>query len=150
MNPDKKSVFCSTVIPNAVRISIANAIILHEAYFDILGENGKEPSGRIADAIVKYYGSFENWMKHFTSLGLAARGWVVLAYDFNEGRLRNYIADAHNLYGIWGAAPIIVLDVYEHAYFIDFGSDRPAYIKAFWDNLDWAKVNSIYLKAKSK
>ena len=103
-----------------------NAILLHEAYFDILGGDGN-PGGKILEAIKKDYDSFENWAEHFKALGLASRGWVVLAYDFNDGKLRNYIADAHNLYGIWGTAPLIVLDVYEHAYFIDFGSDRKSY-----------------------
>ena len=123
----------------------ANAVILHEAYFDILGGDGK-PVGKFADEITKRYDSFENWVKHFTALGLTSRGWVVLAYDFNEGRLRNYIADAHNLYGIWGAAPIIVLDMYEHAYFIDFGSDKKAYIEAWLQNLNWSAIDQKFQK----
>lgn len=126
----------------------ANAVILHEAYFDVLGGKGK-PTGKIIEAIAKDYDSFENWMAHFKALGLASRGWVILAYDFNDGRLRNYIADAHNLYGIWGTAPILVLDVYEHAYFIDYGSDRKSYIEDFFANLNWPAVNKKYLKIVS-
>ncbi|MBM3250652.1 MAG: superoxide dismutase [Candidatus Nealsonbacteria bacterium] len=127
----------------------ANAIILHEAYFDILGGDGN-PEGEIIEVIAKNFGSFENWLKEFKSLGLASRGWAVLGYDFNEERLRNYIADAHNLYGIWGAAPILVLDVYEHAYFIDFGSDRKSYIESFFSNLDWGKINQKFQKTAKK
>lgn len=123
----------------------ANAVLLHEAYFDILGGEGKE-SGKVIEAIAKDYNSFENWLAHFKALGLTARGWVVLAYDFNDGKLRNYIADAHNLYGIWGAAPIVVLDVYEHAYFIDFGSDRKSYIEAYFKNLNWEAIDKKYNK----
>jgi Fe-Mn family superoxide dismutase len=123
----------------------ANAVLLHEAYFDGLGGDGK-PQGKIMDQIAKDYGSFEDWVGRFKALGLASRGWVILAYDFNEGRLRNYIADAHNLYGVWGTAPIVVLDVYEHAYFIDFGSDRKAYIEAFFENLNWQAIDKKYLK----
>ena len=125
----------------------ANAVLLHEAYFDILGGDGK-PVGRAADEIAKRYDSFENWVKHFTALGMTSRGWVLLAYDFNEGRLRNYIADSHNSFGVWGAAPIIVLDMYEHAYFIDFGADKKSYIEAFFQNLNWANVEENLARAR--
>lgn len=123
----------------------ANAVLLHEAYFDILGGDGK-PTGKIIEEIAKYYDSFENWAKHFKALAMASRGWVILAYDFNDGKLRNYVADAHNLYGVWGAAPLVVLDVYEHAYFIDFGSDRKSYVETYFKNLDWEKIDKKYGK----
>lgn len=127
----------------------ADAILLHEAYFDVLGGDGN-PAGEIIKAIEKDYGSFEEWVKHFKALGLASRGWVVLAYDFNDGKLRNYICDFHNQGGIWGAAPILVLDVYEHAYFIDYGSDRKSYIEAFFQNLNWEAINKKFLKTVKK
>jgi len=81
---------------------------------------------------------------------MAARGWVILAYDFNDGKLHNYLADWHGQGGIWGAAPILVLDVYEHAYFIDYGSDRKSYIEDFFANLNWEAVNKRYLKIIKK
>jgi Fe-Mn family superoxide dismutase len=70
----------------------ANAVLLHEAYFDVLGGDGK-PGGEIVERIAKDFGSFENWQEEFKALGMAARGWVVLAYDFNDGKLHNYLAD---------------------------------------------------------
>lgn len=127
----------------------ANAVILHEAYFDVLGGEGL-PKGEVIEAIKKDYDSFENWQEHFKALGLSARGWVVLAYDFNDGKLRNYICDVHNQGGIWGASPILVMDVYEHAYFIDFGSDKKAYIETFFQNLDWEVINKKFLKLLKK
>lgn len=123
----------------------ANGILLHEAYFDVLGGEGK-PEGEIIEAIEKDFGSFENWQEEFKALGMAARGWVVLAYDFNDGKLHNYLADWHSQGGIWGTAPLLVLDVYEHAYFIDYGSDRKSYIEDFFANLNWKAVNKRYLK----
>ena len=75
---------------------------------------------------------------------MAARGWVVLAWDTHEATLRVYSGDAHNQGGVWGAIPLIVLDVYEHAYFIDFGSDRAAYIDSYLKNLNWAAANDVY------
>lgn len=125
----------------------ANAIILHEAYFDILGGDGKEER-EIVKAIERDFGSFEKWLEEFKALGMASRGWVILAFDFNDGKLRNYIADAHNLYGIWGAAPILVLDMYEHAYFIDFGSDKKTYIETFFQNLNWKIINKKFQKVE--
>jgi superoxide dismutase, Fe-Mn family len=125
---------------------VADAVLLHEAYFDILGGNG-ELEGGIVDAIAKDFGSFEIWQEEFKALGLCSRGWVVLAYDFNDGKLRNFLSDAHNQGGIWGTAPILVLDVYEHAYFIDFGSDRKSYIDAFFKNLNWGAINNKFSKS---
>ncbi|MDD2697046.1 MAG: superoxide dismutase [Candidatus Pacebacteria bacterium] len=127
----------------------ADAILLHEAYFDVLGGNGN-PEGDIVDAIAKDFGSFEAWREEFEASGLAARGWVVLAYDFNDGKLHNYIADLHNQGGVWGTSPILVLDVYEHAYFIDYGSDRKNYIEAFFQNLNWEAINKKFLKIVRK
>lgn len=121
----------------------ANAIILHEAYFDVLGGDGK-PTGEILEKISDNFGSFEKWQKEFRSLSLTARGWVILSFDFNDRKLRNYIADAHNQGGIWGTSPILVLDVYEHAYFIDYGSDRKSYIEAFFQNLNWETINKKF------
>jgi Fe-Mn family superoxide dismutase len=114
----------------------ANGTILHEVYFDVVGEpNGEAPQLRAR--LAQDYSSFEQWKKIFTACGMASRGWVVLAWDTNERKLAVYTGDAHNQGGVWGCIPIIALDVYEHAYFIDFGSDRKAYLEAFWQNLNW-------------
>ncbi|MFA6353407.1 MAG: Fe-Mn family superoxide dismutase [Candidatus Paceibacterota bacterium] len=123
----------------------ANAIILHEAYFDILGGNG-EIEGEIIEIIKKDFGSFEAWLEDFKALGLCSRGWTVLGYDFNDGKLRNFLLDTHNLYGVLGTSPILVMDMYEHAYFIDFGSDKKSYIEAFFENLDWKIINKKFQK----
>ena len=127
----------------------ANAVLLHEAYFDILGGEGK-PEGEIIDAITKDFGSFNAWQEEFKALGLSARGWVVLVYDFNDSKLHNYLADIHNQGGIWGVSPILVLDVYEHAYFIDYGSDRKTYIEDFFKNLNWKVINKKFNKITEK
>ena len=74
---------------------------------------------------------------------MAARGWAWTAYDWDEGRLFNYIGDAQNTFPIWNATPLVALDVYEHAYFLDYRTDRARYIDAFFDNLDWAVVNEL-------
>ena len=69
------------------------------------------------------------------------RGWAWAAYDWDEGRLVNYVGDAQNTFPIWNATPLVALDVYEHAYFLDYQTDRASYIEAFFRNLDWGVVN---------
>jgi Fe-Mn family superoxide dismutase len=121
----------------------ANGMILHEVFFDILGGDGK-PSGKLYDDIVAQWGSWEKFESIFTASGMAARGWAILAYDPSDALLHIYQADAQNQGGVWGATPLITLDVYEHAYMIDFGADRKAYIAAFMQNLNWDKINTRY------
>ncbi len=72
---------------------------------------------------------------------MAGRGWAWTAYDWDEGRLFNYVGDAQNTFPVWNATPLVALDVYEHAYFLDYQTDRASYIEAFFDNLDWDVVN---------
>lgn len=124
-----------------------NGMYLHENYFIILGGDG-QPKGEILKAIEEKFGSFEDFKTYFSACGMAARGWAILCWDMNEKRLMQYNCDAQNHGGIWGAVPIIAMDVYEHSYFIDTGSDRAAYIKAFFDNLNWDKIEELYQKAK--
>lgn len=126
-----------------------NGVYLHEWYFAMLGGKG-EASGTLADALIAQFGSVEKFLKYFAACGMAARGWVVLAWDTQEQMLKIYSGDAHNQGGVWGALPIIVLDVYEHAYFIDYGSDRKAYINAFLQQLDWQKANEFFVAATAR
>jgi Fe-Mn family superoxide dismutase len=113
----------------------------HEVYFEHLGGDGGEPTGAVADLIKRDFGSVEAWRSDLKATGMAGRGWAWTAYDWDEGRLFNYLGDAENSFPIWNATPLIALDVYEHAYFLDFQTDRGAYIDAFFNNLDWNVVN---------
>ncbi len=120
----------------------SNAIRLHEAYFDNLGGDGV-PNGAILSLIKEDFGSLENWKNDITAAGIAARGWVVTAFDLTDGHVYNYCCDAHNLGCIWNCVPLIVLDVYEHAYFIDYATARKKYIETFLQNLDFTVANDI-------
>jgi Fe-Mn family superoxide dismutase len=113
----------------------------HEVYFDHLGGVGGEPKGAFAQLVARDFGSVEAWRADLKATGIAGRGWAWTAYDWDEGRLFNYIGDAQNSFPIWNAVPLVALDVYEHAYFLDFGTDRAAYIDAFFANLDYAVVD---------
>jgi Fe-Mn family superoxide dismutase len=113
----------------------------HEIYFDHLGGDGGDPGGLIGQLITRDFGSAEDWRLDLKASGMAGRGWAWTAYDWDEGRLFNYIGDAQNTYPIWNATPLVALDVYEHAYFLDFQTDRGSYIDTFFANLDWSVVN---------
>jgi superoxide dismutase, Fe-Mn family len=113
----------------------------HEIYFEHLGGDGGDPDGPIGDLIKRDFGSIEDWRRDLKATGMAGRGWAWTAYDWDEGRLYNYVGDAQNTYPIWNATPLVALDVYEHAYFMDFQTDRGSYIDRFFDNLDWSTIN---------
>jgi len=122
-----------------------NGVKLHEAYFDSMGGNN-ECSGNIKELIEADFGSIEKWAEEFQALGLASRGWVVLAYDWDEKKLHNFISDVHNHGGVWNCTPLVVLDVYEHAYMLDYGVKRKDYVDTFMKNLDWKEVNGWVAK----
>lgn len=116
-----------------------NAIKLHEGYFDNLGGEGRV-KGAIKKLIEEDFGSYERWEEDFRASGMAARGWVVLAYNWDDKRLHNYSTDYHTQ-GIWNCTPLLILDVYEHAYMIDYGVARKKYLDVFFKNMDWDLVN---------
>ena len=123
-----------------------NGVKLHEAYFDNMTAQGQQPSGAAADWIAQDFGSYEKWAADFAACGLAARGWVVLAFDLADGKLHNYVCDVHNQGGVWGSVPLLVLDVYEHAYFLDYATARKKYVDGFMTNLDWNVANGLIAK----
>lgn len=116
-----------------------NAVRLHEGYFENLSA-GMECSGPIFDLIREDFGNYGDWEKEFKALGVCARGWVVLGYDWQDMKLHNYLSDIHSD-GVWGVSPLLILDVYEHAYMIDQGTARAKYLEAFLQNINWDVVN---------
>jgi len=115
----------------------------HELYFDHLGGHGGEPKGTFGALIARDFGSAAAWQADLKATGLGARGWAWTAYDWDEGRLFNYIGDAQNTFPVWNASPLVALDVYEHAYFGDFATDRASYIDAFFNNLDYPVIEGL-------
>jgi len=113
----------------------------HEIYFEHLGGIGGDPAGLFGDLVRRDFGSVAEWRDDLRATGMAARGWAWTAYDWDEGRLFNYLGDAQNTFPVWNATPLVALDVYEHAYFVDYGTDRASYIDAFFNNLDFDVVN---------
>ena len=117
-----------------------NGVLLHELYFENLGRgNGKDatPSEGMSARIAKDFGTFDGWAEEFMASGMAARGWVILAVDPLSGMLGNFCLDSHNAGVPIMTTPILVMDVYEHAYAMDYGAKRHPYLEAFMSNIDW-------------
>ncbi len=121
--------------------------LLHELYFENLKSQKSSVPEDLKKAIEKDFGSYEKWVEDFKATGTAFRGWALLVYDLNTGKLRNVGADIHNTNGIWNAIVVLALDVYEHAYYVDFGPKRAGYLDAFMKNVSWNEVHSRYTKA---
>ena len=117
----------------------------HELYFGHLGGDGGEPQGRFAELMGdEFPGGIEAWKQGVRKAASAARGWVMVGYDLNDGSLFNYIMDTQNLWAVYNMVPVLAIDVYEHAYAPDFGATpdgRKQYVDAFFRNLDWGHVN---------
>jgi Fe-Mn family superoxide dismutase len=123
-------------------LTFANSATLHELYFGNLGGDGK-PGGPIEAAVSKTYGSMARWEELFrlTGMGLAGgSGWAVLAWDFQRGEARTYWSGNHTQSCAFGQ-PLLVLDMYEHAYAIDYGAAAAKYVDAFFQNVQWDEVN---------
>jgi len=116
----------------------------HETYFEHLGGDGGLPTGKLLEQIEKDFGSFEKWQADLKATGLAGRGWAWLAYDFDLKRLVNFAGDAQNTYPVWNAGLLVALDVYEHAYYLDYQTNRADYIDAFFNNLNWSVVEKWF------
>lgn len=119
-------------------------VVNHELYFGHLGGKGGEPTADVMKQIKKDFGSFEIYKKDMKATGIAARGWVWTAWNWKQERLFNYLGDAQNTFPVWNSTPIVALDTYEHAYFIDFGVNRGGYIDAFFENVDWDQVSKHF------
>jgi Fe-Mn family superoxide dismutase len=119
-----------------------NSMLLHELYFDGLGGSGGAPDGALGEAIAHDFGSFERWQAEFTAMGRAlggGSGWVVLTRSPRDGALVN-VWSADHTHAVAGGTPVLALDMYEHAYHLDFGANAAAYVEAFMANLHWPRI----------
>ncbi|HSI00458.1 MAG TPA: Fe-Mn family superoxide dismutase [Reyranella sp.] len=120
-----------------------NSMLLHEIYFDGLGEGGGgEPDGALAEGLARDFGSVARWRAEFVAMGKAlggGSGWVVLTRSPRDGRLGN-VWSADHTHALAGGTPVLALDMYEHSYHIDFGSNAAGYVDAFMANLAWGRV----------
>ena len=124
----------------------ANSAWLHELYFDNLGGDGQLPDCGLSIALERDFGSVDRWRVEFTGLAKAmggGSGWALLSWSAREARLVNHWAADHT-HLLAGATPILALDMYEHAYHMDFGAKAAAYVDVFMKNIAWDGVHGRY------
>jgi len=126
-----------------------NGIVLHESFFDALGAPGgssPDKGGRIADAAGRSFGGLEQWMQHAAALAkLRGVGWVVSVLEPRTNRLYNCWVDLHHLAVPANTQVVLALDLWEHAYLLDFApSQREKYFETLWTSIDWAKVEQRF------
>jgi superoxide dismutase, Fe-Mn family len=114
-----------------------NGTVYHEYYFNNLGGAGGEPTGDLRAALEARWGNLGKFMDFFKACGKCMRGWVVVGWNTRDGSMQAYGLDMHNMWVPENVIPVVVLDVYEHAYMIDYGTNRAAYLDAFLKNVDW-------------
>jgi superoxide dismutase, Fe-Mn family len=125
------------------------SLVLHEYYFDNLGGDGKA-AGAVSDAIGKWFGSYDRWAAEFSRIAMALAGgpgWVLLTYNLHTGELHNYWSYDH-MHNAPTGLPLLVLDMYEHAFHMDYGAAAAKYIEAFMQNVRWEEVNRRYASAQ--
>lgn len=126
-----------------------NGVKLHNLYFENMTGGNNTPYGPIFNAIINKYLTYENFISYLTNVGLSMRGWAVLTLDLLDNSLHIVGSDSHDNGSVWLSCPILIMDVYEHAYFMDFGTDRRKYISTFIENINWSVLNERFAKYMS-
>lgn len=127
-----------------------NGMRLHEYYFGNMAKNGVEldKDSHLYRSISEDFGSYEAWERDFKGTGvMRGIGWVVLYYDPYGGRLFNTWVNEHDVGHLSGATPVLIMDVFEHAYMTDYGLKRADYIEAFFKAIDWKTAEERLLKS---
>lgn len=119
--------------------------ILHEIFWHNMSPNGGgKPEGELMQKIEEDFGSYENWKKEFKAAASSASGWALLVYIPREDELHNVPVDRHDEGAVWGAHPILAVDVWEHSYYHDYGPERGEFVDNFFQVLDWTDVQDRY------
>ncbi|NLM52081.1 MAG: superoxide dismutase [Firmicutes bacterium] len=125
--------------------------ILHSIFWENMSPNGGgTPKGTIAQQIEKDFGSFEAFKKHFTAATVAVEGsgWGLLVWNPYANKLEIMTAEKHQDLTIWGVVPLLVCDVWEHAYYLKYQNKRAAWVEAWWNIVNWEDVEARFVKAK--
>lgn len=124
--------------------SRGNSVVLHELYFDGLTPMAPDPTADLRAAIDARFGSLEKWGADFIASAKEAAGWAMLVCHPVNGRLYNVVSDEHAMGVLWMAVPLVVIDTYEHAFYIDYQNRKAEYVERFLDHIDWQEANARY------
>ena len=131
-------------------LTFTNSVILHELYFANLGGDG-QAGGRILKDLGSAFGSMARWEERFRATGMSlagGSGWTILDFNFHTGDLRTYWSGNHTQALVAGQ-PLLVMDMYEHAYQMDYGAEAAKYVDAFFKNINWDEVNRRLERARA-
>ena len=129
-----------------IQSSRGDSVILHELYFDGLALKATAPPEALKTAIEKRFGSVDKWTADFVASAKAAAGWAMLVVHPVNGRLYNVVSDEHAQGPLWLAVPLVVIDVYEHAFYIDYQNKKADYVENFLSFIDWAEADRRFRK----
>ena len=124
--------------------SKGNSVLLHEFYFDGMTLQTPDPLAQIRTAITQRFGSLEKWADDFQASAKSAAGWAMLVKHPVNGKLYNVVSDQHAMGPLWMAQPLIVIDTYEHAFYIDYHNKKTDYIAKFLEHIDWVEANKRF------
>ena len=119
----------------------ANSVLLHELYFRGMTATTAPPAEDVRTALASRFGTLDRWRADLEACALSANGWAMLAVHPVNGRLYHVLSDAHDVGPLWLARPLVLIDMYEHAYYVDYKNDKVAYVKAWFDRIDWAEAD---------
>lgn len=120
--------------------SRGNSVVLHEFYFDGLAQKPVDPAANLRVAIEQRFGSLDKWSADFIASAKEAAGWAMLVKHPVNGKLYNVVSDEHAMGVLWMARPIIVIDTYEHAFYIDYQNRKADYVEKFMAHIDWQEA----------
>lgn len=120
--------------------SRGNSVLLHELYFDGLATTAVDPASEVRAAIENRFGSFDKWSADFIASAKDAAGWAMLVQHPVNGRLYNVVSDEHAIGLLWMAVPLVVIDTYEHAFYVDYVNRKAEYVEKFMAHIDWNDV----------
>jgi superoxide dismutase, Fe-Mn family len=126
------------------KLNRMNSVLLHELYFDNLTPKPDALQEDIKTALAKRFGSFDRWQEDFRAVSMAANGWGILARDMVNGKLYNVASDSHEVGVLWLGQPLLVCDVYEHAFYVDYQNRKKDYVDKFLSFVDWSEINRRY------
>jgi len=121
-----------------------NSVLLHEMYFDGMTPKAPNPTAGARAAIEKRFGSIDKWAADFVASAKSAAGWAMLVRHPANGKLYNVVSDEHAMGVVWMATPLVVIDTYEHAFYIDYQNRKGDYVEKFIDHVDWNEVNTRF------
>lgn len=123
------------------QVHAMNSVVMHELYFDGIGAAAGDPGEAAQDALKKRFGSLDKWLEDLKAAAVAARGWALLVYQPVNRKLYNVVTDMHDIGPMVFGVPLVVIDCYEHAFYVDYRNKKGDYVAAYPKFIDWSEVD---------